>query len=139
MLSAITRICSATLAGLFTVSSSAPVRTSLRAAPAEGEFGVWDLSAATDVPCEARKPAEGKDTGAGLGEAAFRPRWRFGIHNEAASRMTKGKISIAGSVLGAGFQEVGINDMCVSPAPRTRGAELLAQDLFFAADCRARS
>src|SRR5215469_3148790 len=100
MLSAIRRICSAASAGLFTVSSSAPVRTILRSAVADFAAG-WaaDLSSATTAP------AVGRDTGeasrramlsrrvlayvcskAGT-PAALRVRSRLGMAMLAASRI----------------------------------------------------
>src|SRR5580704_2536519 len=60
MLSAIRRICSAASAGLFTVSSSAPVRTILRSVVAVGALAV---PGAADWIAAATGPALGKDTG----------------------------------------------------------------------------
>src|SRR6476620_9710219 len=61
--SAMRRICSAASVGFLTVSSSDPVRTSLRSMVADDDFA-GALSAAGRVLCASRNPAVGTDTGA---------------------------------------------------------------------------
>src|SRR6266705_1216806 len=76
--SAIRRICSAALAGLFTVSSRAPVRTILGSMVADADFvGGGALSARdADLSSAPIIPATGKDTGAASVRVTF-PGWAY--------------------------------------------------------------
>src|SRR5579864_2930959 len=115
MLSAIRRICSAASAGLFTVSSSAPVRTILRSAVADFSAGwAMDFSSATTAP------AVGRDTGAASGRAMFSRRVLAYMCSKAGTPAALRVRSRLGMAMLAASR--------IIPLPITRGFQRLLPD-----------